>query len=209
MASIGGQQVGIWTPALALPEATSVQITDHYLKLYPYPQSNDYAGSTVLMLQHYIVTLGQPNLNYIDYPDDIQTISFRFFSFALTSIQLNLVPSNPPVTLFLDAAGVPALDQNPLWTYIDSGATFDDNLFNEHFGKSSHIAIMLDWHKKITCMCCVPTLHCCSAPSSPSRDLFRYYHRSATVDWCSDATRATNAAIGRSSRGRLLGRSSR
>jgi hypothetical protein len=147
MASIGGEQVGIWQPYLALPEATSFEITDHYLRLFAFPGESHFVGSKVLFFQHYIVTLGQPNLNYAKYPDDAQTISFRLFSFAQSGRVLSLGPMAdvPDITLFLDATGVPALTQNPLWTYIGSSVTFGAKRFNQYFGKRAtcNISIMI------------------------------------------------------------------
>jgi hypothetical protein len=79
--TINGNQIGIWTPALAIPEATDVQITDHYLRLFPYHPNGYSLGSEILFLQHYIVTIVQPDFDYYDYPDDRQVRALLLPSF--------------------------------------------------------------------------------------------------------------------------------
>jgi hypothetical protein len=124
MNSIQGDQIGIWTPSLSFPDATNLDIEHFFMKLFP-GQHNE-QKSTVQLFSHYVVTFIQPSFNYRNYPNDVQTVVFRFFSFALSSEQIRFIPINnrPDVSNALDARGAPAITFNPVWTYLGSSAQF-------------------------------------------------------------------------------------
>jgi hypothetical protein len=138
--TITGAQVGLWTPTLNIPEASSTDVATLQLSLYPnnyYPNDNlTPQGSIVRLQQHYIVTLTQPNLDFTNYPDDTQNVEFRLFSFEVfnfTSLGGGLVG------LATDAQGEPAMTQNPLWTYLNSGGDCGPSLQKDaKFGEFSH-----------------------------------------------------------------------
>lgn len=98
-----------------------------YIKLFP--------GGVLQCQKHLVITLVESTFSYVDYPDDTQTIYIRYFPFTQSSEILTLIPfpGEPGAVLFDTFTGVPAFEQNPLWTFDKLDSYFQTEVFSKYF----------------------------------------------------------------------------
>lgn len=126
--TIQGNQVGLWTPSVIFPDATDIDVTNQFLKLFEYGHLE--------WEQHIVMTLVESSFNYEGYPHETQDIYVRFYSFAVPAQELLFIPQEKPILLFANNVGTPAIRQNPLWTFDSAAVAFDSITFTGFYPRS-------------------------------------------------------------------------
>jgi hypothetical protein len=123
----------IWIPNIAYPEATSQEVTDVYTRILP--------NGEVQFMQHVVASFIQSSFSYVDYPDDIQKITIRFYEFSLNSVFVQLAGTASAccgddylVALFKDYNNALAIEQV---TFTHKHVVQSNKLIRIQFGLSS------------------------------------------------------------------------
>jgi hypothetical protein len=107
-----------WTPDLTFIDSINAQVQAEVIKWKE--------NGTIYWSRHYITTLMQANMNFMQYPDDRQNFTIRVQSYAYTSSALEIYPQNPALVLIDNA--ILCSDTNPeclevlgnqIWTFKD------------------------------------------------------------------------------------------
>lgn len=114
--NINQDSLRFWVPDIFFPEVSALSVNSESLSAFP--------DGVFVWTRHMIIEFLNSDLEYKSYPDDEQTISLRYLSFALPSNELRLfLPTDlPPVAFFKNVAGEQAFSTNSIWEFVDATA---------------------------------------------------------------------------------------
>ncbi len=118
--NINQDALRFWLPDIFFPEVSDLNVNSESLLAFPL--------GVFVWTRHMIIEFLNSDLEYKSYPDDEQTVSLRYLSFALPTNELRLyLPTEyPAVAFFKNVAGQQAFSTNSIWEFIDATAYTDN-----------------------------------------------------------------------------------
>ncbi len=116
------EALNLWLPDFYFLDASSQDLIVQTIKLRP--------NGTIYWSRHFVVTLAQQTMNFVNFPLDSQNFSIRFQSYAYDSKLLRIQMVNPAVVLLTDPQNnnMQNVAMNVLWDY-DSWTAYSQNSY--------------------------------------------------------------------------------
>lgn len=121
---IGNDNVVMWLPSPAFPDAIEIDIFNQDLRIN---RANQFYWQV-----SYHVRLVQPQFNFARYPSDQQNINIRFADAEFELRQLKFVPTGIDFTTLPN--GEICFNDNPIWDYLGSDYTsYEDEVYQNSY----------------------------------------------------------------------------